>query len=296
MRLIRRALFYLNKSKLSAAGIVCDAARLCRERGIEPCFFSGDESWLRAQLPDALQDAAFEDGPVPGQTDLILVFGGDGTMLRALDSYVGCNIPMLGVNLGRMGFLLETQPGELAEALDRIKAGKYEIERRMMLRVEGNCSGRTICAHATNEVSISRGLSQRMIALDAYVGDMLVDHYIADGLVLSSPTGSTAYSLSAGGPIIAPDVQCFLLNPICPHTLTSRPIVLSAKERVRLKIHMKEMREGIQLSVDGQAICEMRNMEEISVMRSPHDALLIRFSKDRNYFSLLKDKLSQWSL
>ncbi|MBQ8620445.1 MAG: NAD(+)/NADH kinase [Clostridia bacterium] len=292
--MIKRALFYLNKSKISAAQIVCDAAQLCRERGIEPCLFSEDAPWLREH--GALPDASFVQGPVPGETDVILVFGGDGTMLRALDSYVSCNIPMLGVNLGRMGFLLETQPDELAGALDQIKAGRYEIERRMMLRVEGECAGKRICAHATNEVSISRGLSQRMIALDAYVGDMLVDHYIADGLVLSSPTGSTAYSLSAGGPIIAPDVQCFLLNPICPHTLTSRPIVLSAKERVRLKIHMKEMREGIQLSVDGQAICEMRNMEEISVIRSPHDALLIRFSKERNYYSLLKDKLSQWIL
>jgi len=294
--LIRRALFYLNKSKISAAGIVRDAAKLCRAYGIESCFFLEDKSWLREQLPEQFCDAAFVDRPVPGEIDLILVFGGDGTMLRALDSYVSCNIPMLGVNLGRMGFLLETQPEELPQALERIKAGKYEIERRMMLRVEGHCAGKTICAHATNEVSISRGLSQRMIALDAYVGDMLVDHYIADGLVLSSPTGSTAYSLSAGGPIIAPDVQCFLLNPICPHTLTSRPIVLSAKEHVRLKIHMKEMREGIQLSVDGQAVCEMRNQEEISIIRSPHDALLIRFSRERNYFSLLKDKLSQWSL
>lgn len=293
--MIKRALFYLNKSKISAAQIVWDAAQLCDDCGIEPSFFKEDESWLKDNLPQ-MQHAAFVDGPVPGQTDLILVFGGDGTMLRALDSYVNCNIPMLGVNLGRMGFLLETQPQELAEALDRIKTGRYDIERRMMLRVEGFCSGRHICAHATNEVSISRGLSQRMIALDAYVGDMLVDHYIADGLVLSSPTGSTAYSLSAGGPIIAPDVQCFLLNPICPHTLTSRPIVLSAKEHIRLKIHMKEMREGIQLSVDGQAISEMRNMEEISVIRSPHDALLIRFGKERNYYSLLKDKLSQWIL
>ncbi len=294
--MIRRALFYLNKGKLSAAEIIHDAQRLCRSYDIEPCFFSEDEDWLRGQLPQLGASASFVERPIPGEIDLILVFGGDGTMLRALDSFVSCNIPMLGVNLGRMGFLLETQPDELAQALERIKAGKYEIERRMMLRVEGYCGGKPICAHATNEVSISRGLSQRMIALDAYVGDMLVDHYIADGLVLSSPTGSTAYSLSAGGPIIAPDVQCFLLNPICPHTLTARPIVLSAKERVRLKIHMKEMREGIQLSVDGQAVCEMRNMEEVSIIRSPHDALLIRFSRERNYFSLLKDKLSQWSL
>ena len=294
--MIRRALFYLNKGKLTAAEIVHDAAQLCRAYEIEPCFFLEDESWLREQLPQLCQEASFVERPIPGEIDFILVFGGDGTMLRALDSFVSCNIPMLGVNLGRMGFLLETQPDELATALERIKAGRYEIERRMMLRVEGHCASKTICAHATNEVSISRGLSQRMIALDAYVGDMLVDHYIADGLVLSSPTGSTAYSLSAGGPIIAPDVQCFLLNPICPHTLTSRPIVLSAKERVRLKIHMKEMREGIQLSVDGQAVCEMRNQEEVSIIRSPHDALLIRFSRERNYFSLLKDKLSQWSL
>lgn len=294
--MIRRALFYLNKGKIAADEIVCDAVKLCREREIEPIFFSEDAVWLSEHMPDLAREAVFVQYPVPDETDLLLVFGGDGTMLRALDSFVSCNIPMLGVNLGRMGFLLETQPCELAEALDMIKAGKYEIERRMMLRVEGICSGKSVSAHATNEVSISRGLSQRMIALDAYVGDMLVDHYIADGLVLSSPTGSTAYSLSAGGPIIAPDVQCFLLNPICPHTLTARPIVLSAKECVRLQIHMKEMREGIQLSVDGQAICEMRNLEEISVMRSPHDALLIRFGKERNYYSLLKDKLSQWSL
>ena len=263
---------------------------------MEVCLFEEDAAWLDARIAGAAEGCRTMEKPVPGETDMVFVFGGDGTVLRALDSYVSCDIPMLGVNLGRMGFLLETEPSDMAEALDRLKAGKYRIERRMMLRIEGECSGKKILAYATNEVSISRGLSQRMIALDAYVGDMLVDHYIADGLVLSSPTGSTAYSLSAGGPIIAPDVHCFLLNPICPHTLTARSIVLSAKERVRLKINMKEMREGIQLSVDGQAICGMRNMEEITVIRSPHDALLVRFEEERNYFSLLKDKLSQWSL
>lgn len=289
-------LFYFNRDKDAAAEAVQGCAQLCRARGLETCFFREDEAWLRAHAPDAIQGSRLLERPVPGETDLILVFGGDGTVLRALDSYVCFGIPMLGVHLGRMGFLLETQPQEMGAALDMLKAGRYRIERRMMLRVEGECGGKPIWAYATNEVSVSRGLSQRMIALDAFVGDMLVDHYIADGLVLSSPTGSTAYSLSAGGPIVSPDVQCFVLNPICPHSLTSRPIVLSAQERVRLRIHMKEMREGIQLSVDGQAICEMHNHEEISVIRSPHDALLIRFDERRNYFSLLKDKLSQWSL
>ena len=294
--MIRRILFYFNKGKDAAAEAVRICAQLCRAHGFETCFFIEDEAWLDAHAPGVTQDSVLLERPVPGETDLILVFGGDGTVLRALDSYVCCNIPMLGVNLGRMGFLLETQPQEMGAALEQLRAGKYRIERRMMLRVEGECGGKRILAYATNEVSVSRGLSQRMIALDAFVGDMLVDHYIADGLVLSSPTGSTAYSLSAGGPIVSPDVHCFVLSPICPHSLTSRPIVLSASERVRLKIHMKEMREGIQLSVDGQAVCEMRNHEEISISRSPHDALLIRFDEQRNYFSLLKDKLSQWSL
>jgi len=294
--LIRRILFYLNRSKETAAQAAAGCIELCRERGMEVSLFEEDAAWLETRMPGSTQDCRFAAQPVPGETDVIFVFGGDGTVLRALDSYVSCDIPMLGVNLGRMGFLLETEPQDLASALDKLRAGRYRIERRMMLRIEGDCGSKHIHAYATNEVSISRGLSQRMIALDAYVGDMLVDHYIADGLVLSSPTGSTAYSLSAGGPIVAPDVHCFVLNPICPHTLTARPIVLSAKERVRLKIHMKEMREGIQLSVDGQAVCEMRNLEEITVIRSPHDALLVRFEEERNYFSLLKDKLSQWSL
>lgn len=294
--MIRHVLFELNKSKPSVYDVAARCAALCCERGITPCFFLRDEQDLRAHIPQSLEGCRFLHAPVPGEVDAVFVFGGDGTVLRALDSYVDCDIPMLGINLGRMGFLLETEPEELAEAIDRLKRGEYEIERRMMLRVEGICGGKRVSAYATNEVSISRGLSQRMIAMDAYVSNTLVDHYIADGLVLASPTGSTAYSLSAGGPIISPAVSCFLLNPICPHSLQSRPIVLSSKEIVRLRIEMKEMREGIQLAVDGQVVGEMRNHEEITVIRSPHDALLIRFSKDRNYFSLLKDKLSQWSL
>lgn len=295
--MIRRAMFYLNRNKPSVMDTVRKCAALCRERGIEPCFFREDAEALSACLPEMTEEGCeFYDAPVPGKIDVIFVFGGDGTMLRALDLYVNCGIPLLGINLGRLGFLLETETEELPEALDMLCRGEYGIERRMMLCVRANCGGQEILAYATNEVSISRGLSQRMIALDVSVGHTLVDHYIADGVVLASPTGSTAYSLSAGGPIVSPDVPCFVLNPICPHSLQSRPIVLSAAEHVTLAIHMKEMREGIQLSIDGQAICQMRNQERITVSRSPYDALLIRFPKERNFFSLLKDKLSQWSL
>ena len=293
----RRAMLYLNRNKENIYDAVFTCVQLCCERGIEPVFFDEDVEALKTHLPQ-MMERGFSSmrAPVRGEIDVLLVFGGDGTMLRALDSFVEYGIPLLGVNLGRLGFLLESELEELPLALDALCAGDYEIEKRMMLHVQMVQNGKTMSAYATNEVSISRGLSQRMIAMDAYVGKTLVDHYIADGLVIASPTGSTAYSLSAGGPIVSPDVPCFVLNPICPHTLQSRPIVLSCSEDVILSVNMKEQREGIQLSLDGQAICQMNNHEQIRIGRSPYDALLVRFKKDRNYFTLLKDKLSQWSL
>ena len=295
--MIRRVMFSLNRNKQDIYETVASCAALCRRKGVEPVFFAEDVEQLRENLPELMaQPFAAMDAPDPAQIDMIFVFGGDGTMLRALGTNVEYDIPMLGINLGRLGFLLETEVGELSQALDMLCAGEYEIERRLMLRVQMEQGGKTISAYATNEVSISRGLSQRMIALDAYVGRTLVEHYIADGVVLASPTGSTGYSLSAGGPIVCPDVPCFVLNPICPHTLQSRPIVLSCREPVTLCVNMKEMREGIQLSIDGQAVCQMHNQERVVITRSAHDGLLVRFPKERNFFSLLKEKLSQWSL
>ena len=295
--MIHSVMFYLNQNKPSVCEAVRNGIMLCRQKGVEPVFFESDRQFLFEKLgAEFHEQAVYLSKPDSAQIDMIFVFGGDGTMLRALDSYVNQDIPMLGINLGRLGFLLETQIQELPQAFDALMKGEYMIERRMMLHVEGLCEGKPIRACATNEVSISRGLSQRMIALDAQVGETLVDHYIADGVVLASPTGSTAYSLSAGGPIVSPDVPCFVLNPICPHSLQSRPIVLSASEKVTLALNMKEMREGIQLSIDGQAVCSMRNGESITVTRSAHDAQLVRFPRERNFFSLLKDKLSQWSL
>ena len=292
--MISRVLFDLNPNKPTVADAVHSCAELCRKRGVEVCFLADD---AQAQvLCDIVEDIRLLPSLQKGAVDAIFVFGGDGTVLRALSRFARYDLPVLGVNLGRLGFLLETQTQEMAQALDMLIAGEYSIERRMMLHVEAQCGEALVSAYAVNEVSISRGMSQRMIALDALVGETLVDHYIADGVVVASPTGSTGYSLSAGGPIVSPDVDCFVLNPICPHTLQSRPIVLSHKERITLRIDMIEEREGIQLSIDGQLVCCMRNREQVTVSRAGHDALLIRFPKERNFFSLLKDKLSQWSL
>ena len=292
--MISRALFDLNASKPAVFEAVRECAKLCLERQIELFWLAGD---AQAQ---ALSDIADRFTPLSalhrGDVDVVFVFGGDGTVLRALSRFSQFDVPVLGINLGRLGFLLEIQMQELAQALDMLVAGDFSIERRMMLHVEAQLIEGDISAYAVNEVAISRGMSQRMIALDALVGQTLVDHYIADGVMVSSPTGSTGYSLSSGGPIVSPDVDCFVLNPICPHTLQSRPIVLSHRERITLRLDMIEERDGIQLSIDGQLICCMRNREQVTVSRSKHDALLVRFPKERNFFTLLKDKLSQWSL
>ena len=150
---------------------------------------------------------------------------------------------------------------------------------------------------ALNDIVLYRPNDElHLVKLHVNVGGADMGRIMSDGLIIATPTGSTAYSLSAGGPIVSPDVPCFVLNPICPHSLQSRPIVLSAAEQVTLLLNMKEMRDGIQLSIDGQAVSRMRNGERLTVTRSAHDAQLVRFPRDRNFFSLLKDKLSQWSL
>ncbi len=294
--MIHNVLFHLNCSKQAVFGAARTCAELCRERGIQLFLLRECEMELRCESPDLLSFFTILDKLRAGDVDAVFVFGGDGTMLRALNTYACYGLPLLGINLGRMGFLLEIMTEELVCALDLICRQEFQIERRMMLRIQAHCEDQDVDTYAVNEACISRGTSQRMIALDAFVGDTLVDHYIADGVVVASPTGSTAYSLSAGGPIVSPDVHCFVLSPICPHTLQSRPIVLSHRERITLRIDMKEERPGILLSVDGQSICQMRNLEEAVISRSPYDAKLIRFPKERNFFSLLKDKLSQWSL
>ncbi len=156
--MIRNAMFYLNQNKPSVFDTVRVCAELCRERGIEPIFFEANREELIEKLGDEAETARYLPEPEAGTVDMLFVFGGDGTVLRALDMYVDRDIPILGINLGRLGFLLETQTQELPEALDMLVRGEYAIERRMMLYAEGMCNGKPVSAYATNEVSISRPL------------------------------------------------------------------------------------------------------------------------------------------
>ena len=280
------ALFVVNWEKEHVAETVLLWTRAAVDLGIQPVFLKSDQAQVTFTQPVRVTDV-----PAAGEIDLVLTFGGDGTMIRALDRYAGLGCPFLGINLGRMGFLLEADADSAEPALEAIVHNHYEIEKRMMLQLLiGEEQRKSVLA--MNEVSISRGMSQRMIAMDVLCDHQIVEHYIADGVILSTPTGSTAYSLAAGGPIIMPDVECILINPICPHTLTSRPIILSKDKTVEIILNMREERKGSILSVDGETICSLENGDRITVLRAESSAQLVRFRRNGNFFSLIKDKLS----
>ena len=166
--------------------------------------------------------------------DLMMVLGGDGTFLHAFEAALRYDIPMLGVNLGRIGFLTEVQPDLVEEDVERLALGQYEIENRMLLEVM-TASGQS--AYALNEVAFNRSESSvGVLSLSVSLRDGMVDRFSGDGLIVATPTGSTAYSLAAGGPLVAPGLDCMVLTPICPHTLAARPIVVSDRQAVSVSI------------------------------------------------------------
>lgn len=267
----------LNPSKEQALSIAQMLRACALDLGMTCSFMVEDiEADAQAQKPDVL-----------------IVLGGDGTILRAVDYCAAHDIPILGINLGRVGFLTELDPESAQEMLSAFARDAYTLEKRMLMQVTLP-DGTT--ATALNDVVVSRGTSSRMIALDAATSDELIDHYVADGLIISTPTGSTAYSLSAGGPIVSPAVSCFILAPICAHSLKSRPIVLSDREVVRIGLNMKEEREGMSLTIDGQQMLPIENRESIYIRRAQRDIAFVRFSSRQNFFALLRTKLSDWSL
>ena len=223
-------------------------------------------------------------------SDLILVLGGDGTILHTSRRAAEFQKPLLGINLGRLGFLAEAEMSNLPYILDALSTGSYEIDRRMMLEArlirEDRITSRYL---ALNDVIVSKGSIGRMIHLNLSIDGEFVNYYAADGVLVSSPTGSTAYSLSAGGPIIYPGMECLLVTPVCPHTLTSRPIVTRASSVIEIK-GMDKNRD-IQLTLDGQQIVVLQEGDRITIGKASQDTQLIRIS-GYSFFNLLRSKLS----
>lgn len=244
---------------------------------------------LNEDLALVTGESAFQDAVDFADCDVLAVFGGDGTILRALDCAIPNDLPILGVNLGRLGFLSEIEIDRAEEDFQRVLAGDYTIDERMLMGVDGYADDRHF---ALNDVVIERsGPQTGMLSLEYAVDGGLVNRFAADGLILSSATGSTAYSLSAGGPIIAPGLDCFVLTPICPHLLNVQPVVVSADRQIRVRV--TDDRGSACVLLDGRNPIPMGN-GEITVRRSTRSARFIRLH-DRNFFDLLRGKLSEWT-
>ncbi len=233
----------------------------------------------------------------PDGCECILVLGGDGTMLNAADDNAEGQIPLLGINLGTMGYLAEIEKDAWKEALTRLLDGNFEIEERMMLMgyVE-DCPGRRTrtALQALNDVAITRSGQLRVVPYDVYVNGQFLNRYEADGIILSTPTGSTGYNLSAGGPIAEPQAKLILLTPICPHTLNTRTIILSPEDRIEIEIG--KARDGAEVSVEADFdgsdhALSMKSGQRITVQASPMTTKIIRIYR-QSFLETLHRKMS----
>ncbi|MGE0615142.1 MAG: NAD(+)/NADH kinase [Bacteriovoracia bacterium] len=225
-------------------------------------------------------------------TDLIIVCGGDGTFLSIARLMSERSVPVMGVNLGRLGFLTEIRYDEGLAVLKRIvEKGALKVSERALLEVELKRKGKTVfSAPVVNDAVIAKGAIARIIGLEIKVDGRAINNLRADGVIISTPTGSTAYSLAAGGPILEPSLHALVLSPICPHSLTQRPIVLS--DRKELQLTLKDRPGQVFLTLDGQDVVDMKVDDVVVVRRFQKHSLQIVNSPDRDYFSLLQEKLN----
>lgn len=281
---IKRVVIVGKRHRPAALAAVRRIARRLSRGGVDTRF---DPDTARAL--GRRRDALAPGGPAR-PADLYIVVGGDGTLLSVARSIASRPRPILGVNLGGLGFLTETGLEEVDAVLDEILAGRYSLDRRMGLEVSLVRAGRAVMRQAVlNDAVITKSALARIIDVGLAIDRQYVTTYKADGLIVSTPTGSTAYSLSAGGPIIHPDLAALLIAPICPHTLTMRPLVVPDGSRVEMTLKTDD--SEVYLTLDGQVGHPLRPLDRVRVRRSRHPVLMVRGRNHRPYFEVLRHKL-----
>jgi NAD+ kinase len=276
----------------AAAGALAELAGWLEARDVRAVFET--ETAALAGLPPNRGTVPRDELPV--MCDLIVVLGGDGTLIGMADRIAqsGADVPIVGVNFGSLGFLTEITLPELYPSLESVLAGTAQIDDRMMLRSRTLRDGAVYADRlALNDVVITKGALSRIIDLSVAIGDGPVMRVRADGLIIASPTGSTAYNLAAGGPILHPEVDALLLTPIAPHMLTNRPVVIPASSEVRVRPAMKGSNEEVFVTIDGQSGHALQSGDEICITRADRPLRLVRAST-RTYFDVLRQKL-KWS-
>ena len=257
-------------------------------RGADVCW-APEAAALLADPPASV----IERDDIAERVDLVVVLGGDGTLLAMADriAHAGRDVPILGVNFGSLGFLTEITRPELLGALADVMEGRAQLDERMMLQAitsrGGAARGDTI---VLNDVVFTRTALSRIIDLSVWVGDQFVTRVKADGLIVASPTGSTAYNLAAGGPIVHPAMDAIILTPIAPHTLSNRPIVVPAYRDVRVAVSRENGGAEVYVTFDGQTGTPLDAGDEVTIRRAPRNVKLVRASA-RTYFEVLRQKL-----
>jgi NAD+ kinase len=247
-------------------------------------------------LSDGAELKVADRAELPAQVDLVVVLGGDGTLLAMAKAIAESSrdIPILAVNFGSLGFLTEITRPEIFSALEAALNGQATHDLRMMLRATATRKGQPPLSHmALNDVVFTRTALSRMIELSVSVGDQFVTAVKADGLIVATPTGSTAYNLAAGGPIVHPSMDALVLTPIAPHTLTNRPIVIPTEREVRVRSTSSNAGDEVYVTVDGQTGFGLHEGDEITIAKSDRPLRLIR-STTRSYFEVLRQKL-KWN-
>ena len=222
--------------------------------------------------------------------DCIIAIGGDGTILGVAEDACKQNVPIIGVNLGRLGFLADIEVREMEVALKKILNEEYTIDERMMLRATVTGPGEDVQVfHALNDINVTRGNFARIVDFQISVNKELCDIYPADGIIISTPTGSTAYNLSAGGPIVLPGANTYVITPICPHTLYSKSIIVSKEDIVEIRT-LEDHDKSMALSIDGKLKMYLTPQHVVKIEKSPNVTKLIKCS-DRKFFDILRDKM-----
>lgn len=242
---------------------------------------------------DVHQKVWATDWTVFKDMDVILILGGDGTFIQTARQYVNCNVPFLGINLGTLGFLTSVEKEDIFEAIDCLMNDDYEVEPRMMISGNVYHSDRlTASAGAVNDIVVSRTGFSRLVELRLWINDSLVDIYAADGVIVSTPAGSTGYNLSAGGPVVYPKNEVMVVTPICPHSLTARSIVVSGDEKVTIEIgrRRKTQKEEALVTYDGQTAVHLESTDKVEIRRAAQCIRIIQLKKS-NFYEILRNKI-----
>lgn len=242
---------------------------------------------------DPLETGYTDTTKLQEDVECVIVLGGDGTFIQTVRDFVGLNIPMVGVNMGTVGFLAAIDVEELYEGLDALIDGKYTIQYRMLLQGTVRRNDRKLRSSiAFNDLIVTRSGFSRLVELRIFVNDQLLDIYAADGVIVSTPTGSTGYNLSAGGPVVFPETKMMIITPICPHSLSARSVVVSAKAQVRIEVgrRRKTQKEEALVTYDGQTVHELESGDVVEIVQSETRVPIICM-RQKSFCDILSSKM-----